>query len=137
DSMIWDALRDPWSGKQMFEQASDVGAELGIERADLDAWSARSPARAVAAIDSARFAEEIVPVAIPGRKGDVVIDTDEGPRRDTSVEALQALKPLSPGEPHTAGTSPGVNEAPRRSWSPPRRRRSAAGSRRSRSSAPR
>jgi acetyl-CoA C-acetyltransferase len=94
----------------MFEQASEVGAELGIERADLDAWSARSHARAVAAIDSGRFAEEIVPVTIPGRKGDVVVDTDEGPRRDTSLEALQALKPLTPGGTHTAGNSPGVND---------------------------
>jgi acetyl-CoA C-acetyltransferase len=110
DSMIWDALRDPWSGLQMFEQASNVGAELGIDRADLDAWSARSHERAVAAIDSGRFGEEIVPVTIPGRKGDTLIDTDEGPRRDTSVEALAALKPLTPGGTHTAGNSPGVND---------------------------
>jgi acetyl-CoA C-acetyltransferase len=110
DSMVWDALRDPWSGQQMFEQASAVGDEIGIDRADLDAWSARSHARAVAAIDSGRFAEEIVPVVVAGRKGDTVVDTDEGPRRDTSVEALAALKPLVPGGTHTAGNSPGVND---------------------------
>ena len=69
DSMIWDALRDPWSGLQMFEQASAVGDELGIDRADLDAWSARSHERAIAAIDSGRFAEEIVPVVIPRPQG--------------------------------------------------------------------
>jgi acetyl-CoA C-acetyltransferase len=110
DSMIWDALRDPWSGQQMFEQAAAVGDEIGIERADLDAWSARSHARAIAAIDSGRFAEEIVPVVIPGRRGDTVVDTDEGPRRDTSLEALAALKPLTPGGTHTAGNAPGVND---------------------------
>jgi acetyl-CoA C-acetyltransferase len=110
DSMVWDALRDPWSGQQMFEQASAVGDEIGIDRADLDAWSARSHARAIAAIDGGRFAEEIVPVQVPGRKGDTVVDTDEGPRRDTSVEALAALKPLVPGGTHTAGNSPGVND---------------------------
>ncbi len=110
DSMIWDALRDPWSGRQMFEQADTVGGELGIERADLDAWSARSHARAIAAIDDGRMAEEIVPVVIPGRRGDTIVDTDEGPRRDTSLEALAALKPLTPGGTHTAGNSPGVND---------------------------
>ena len=110
DSMIWDALRDPWSGRQMFEQADSVGTELSIERADLDAWSARSHARAIAAIDSGRFADEIVPVVIPGRRGDTIVDTDEGPRRDTSLEALAALKPLTPGGTHTAGNSPGVND---------------------------
>ena len=51
-----------------------------------------------------------MPVTIPGRKGDTVVDTDEGPRRDTSVEALAALKPLTPGGTHTAGNSPGVND---------------------------
>jgi acetyl-CoA C-acetyltransferase len=51
-----------------------------------------------------------VPVQVPGRKGDTVVDTDEGPRRDTSVEALAALKPLVPGGTHTAGNSPGVND---------------------------
>jgi len=110
DSMIWDALRDPWSGKQMFEQADSVGTELGIDRADLDAWSARSHARAIAAIDGGRFAEEIVPVVIGGRRGDTIVDTDEGPRRDTSLEALAALKPLTPGGTHSAGNSPGVND---------------------------
>ena len=57
--------------------------------------------------------EEIVPVTIPGRKGDTVVDTDEGPRRETSAEALAALKPLTPGGTHTAGNSPGVNDGAR------------------------
>ena len=84
--------------------------ELGID--------ARRAGRLVGALagarrrghDRGRFAEEIVPVVIPGRKGDTVVDTDEGPRRDTSLEALAALQPLVPGGSHTAGNSPGVND---------------------------
>ena len=48
----------------------------------------------MAAIDAGHLADEIVPVTIPGRKGDTVVDTDEGPRRDTSAERLAALKPV-------------------------------------------
>jgi acetyl-CoA C-acetyltransferase len=110
DSMLWDGLRSPWNGSQMFEEANAVGGELGIAREALDAWALRSHRRAVAAIDAGRLGEEIVPVTIPGRRGDTVIDTDEGPRRETSAEALAALKPLTPGGTHTAGNSPGVND---------------------------
>jgi acetyl-CoA C-acetyltransferase len=110
DAMLWDGLRDPWRGKQMHEQASSVADELGLDRADMDAWAARSQQRAIAAIDSGRFAEEIVPVVIRTRRGETVIDTDEGPRRDTSLEALAKLAPLAPGGSHTAGNSPGVND---------------------------
>jgi acetyl-CoA C-acetyltransferase len=110
DAMLWDGLRSPWNGEQMFEQANAVGNELGMERADLDAWALRSHQRAVAAMDAGRLAEEIVPVTISGRRGDTVVDADEGPRRETSAEALAALKPLVPGGTHTAGNSPGVND---------------------------
>jgi acetyl-CoA C-acetyltransferase len=110
DAMLWDGLRDPWRGLQMFEQASLVAAEIGLPREDMDVWSARSHQRAIDAIDSGRMAVEIVPVAIPGRNGETVVDTDEGPRRDTSLEALRRLPPLRPGGSHTAGNSPGVND---------------------------
>jgi len=110
DSMLWDGLRDPWRGLQMYEQADAVGAELAIPRERLDAWALRSHQRAVAAIDAGRLAEEIVTVTIPGRRGDTVVDTDEGPRRDTSLEALAALNPLVAGGTHTAGNAPGVND---------------------------
>jgi acetyl-CoA C-acetyltransferase len=110
DAMLHDGLRDPWTGRQMYEQASAVADELGIERAAMDAWSARSHQRALDAIDAGRLGEEIVPVVIPGRGGDTVVDTDEGPRRGTSLEALAALKPLTPGGSHTAGNAPGVND---------------------------
>ncbi len=111
DSMLEDGLRDPWSGKQMYEQASAVADELGLARADLDAWALRSHQRAVAAIASGRFAAEIVPVEVAGRRGTTVVAEDEGPRSETSLEALAALRPLVPEHPtHTAGNSPGVTD---------------------------
>ncbi|MEO9175782.1 MAG: thiolase family protein, partial [Gaiellales bacterium] len=111
DSMVEDGLRDPWSRKQMYEQASEIADELGLERADLDAWALRSHERAVAAIDAGRFAREIVPVEVQGRRGTTVVDQDEGPRRETSLKALAALRPLVPEHPtHTAGNSPGVTD---------------------------
>ena len=111
DSMIEDALRDPWSGKQMYEQASEIAGELALQRPDLDGWALRSHERAVAAIDSGRFADEIVPVEVAERRSTRLVEADEGPRRDTSLEALGALRPLVPEHPtHTAGNSPGVTD---------------------------
>jgi acetyl-CoA C-acetyltransferase len=107
DANLEDGLRDPWTRHLMYEQASMVATELGIEREPLDAWALRSHQRAIAAIDDGRMAEEIVAVEAPGR----LVDTDEGPRRDTSLEKLAALRPLVPEHPtHTAGNSPGVND---------------------------
>ena len=111
DANLHDGLRDPWSGKLMYEQASAVADELGIARADLDAWALRSHERAIAAIDSGRMAEGIVAVEIPGRGGPTLVDTDEAPRRDTTLERLASLAPLDHEHPtHTAGNSPGVND---------------------------
>ena len=69
DANLSDGLRDPWSGKLMYEQASAVADELGLARAELDEWALRSHQRAVAAIDSGRMAEEIVAVEVPERGG--------------------------------------------------------------------
>ncbi len=111
DSMIEDGLRDPWSRKQMYEQASEVAHELGIQRPDLDSWAFRSHQRAVAAIDAGRFAQEIVPVEVVERRKTALVELDEGPRRDTTLEALAALRPLVQEHPtHTAGNSPGVTD---------------------------
>src|SRR4029079_13119548 len=71
----------------------------------------RSHQRAVAAIDDGSLADEIVPVTIAGRKGDTVVDTDEGPRRDPSAERLASLKPVFTDDgATTAGNAPGVND---------------------------
>jgi acetyl-CoA C-acetyltransferase len=103
DSMIHDGLTSTFDDRHMVEQASFVSRELGIPREEQDRWALRSHERAVSAIDEGRFADEIVAV------GD--LDTDEGPRRDTSLEKLAALKPVfDPEGTTTAGNAPGVND---------------------------
>jgi acetyl-CoA C-acetyltransferase len=111
DAMVHDGLTNPFSGKQMFAEATEVGDELEMTRADLDRWALRSHERALAATDEGRLPEEIVPVTVKGRKEDVVVEVDEGPRRDTSLEKLAGLPGLVGKEgSHTAGNSPGVND---------------------------
>jgi acetyl-CoA C-acetyltransferase len=111
DAMVHDGLTSPFSGKQMFVEATEVGDELEITRADMDRWALRSHERAVAATDEGRLAEEIVPVTVNGRKQSTVVEIDEGPRKDTSLEKLAALPGLVGKEgSHTAGNSPGVND---------------------------
>jgi acetyl-CoA C-acetyltransferase len=111
DSMTYDGLTCTFDGLIMAEQNSMVAAEVGISREEQDAWALRSHERAVAAIDEGRFADEIAPVTAKGRKGDTVVETDEGPRRDTSLERLAALKPVFVADGSTtAGNAPGVND---------------------------
>ncbi len=110
DAMIQDGLRNPFTGKQMFEEASDVAAELELTRPDMDRWALRSHQRAVEATDDGRLPEEIVPVTVKSKKGEDVVEVDEAPRRETSLEVLAKLPPLNPDGSHTAGNSPGVND---------------------------
>ena len=111
DAMVHDGLTNPFSGRQMFEEATEIGDELEMTRADLDRWALRSHERALAAIDDGRMAEETVSVTVKGRKGDTLVEVDEGPRRDTSLEVLAKLPGLVGKEgSHTAGNSPGVND---------------------------
>jgi acetyl-CoA C-acetyltransferase len=111
DAMVHDGLTNPFSGKQMFVEATEVGEELEITRADLDRWALRSHELALKATDEGRLPEEIVSVTVKGKKGDTVVEIDEGPRRDTSLERLAALPGLVGKEgSHTAGNSPGVND---------------------------
>jgi acetyl-CoA C-acetyltransferase len=111
DAMINDGLTNPFSGKHMAQEASEVAAELEMTRADMDRWALRSHELAIKATDEGRLPEEIVPVTVKGRKGDTVVEVDEGPRRDSSLESLSKLPPifLKDGS-HTAGNSPGVND---------------------------
>jgi acetyl-CoA C-acetyltransferase len=103
DLMVHDGLTSSFDGKHMVEQASFVSRELGITREAQDEWALRSHQRAVAAQEEGRFADEIVPV------GELV--ADEGPRRDTTLEKLAALKPVfDPDGTTTAGNAPGVND---------------------------
>src|SRR6195952_996569 len=111
DAMVHDGLTNPFSGRQMFDEATETGDRLEITRADMDRWALRSHELALAATDAGRLADEIVPVTIKGRKGDTVVEIDEGPRRGSSLEALAKLPGLVGKEgSHTAGNSPGVND---------------------------
>jgi len=111
DAMVHDGLTNPFSGKQMFVEATEVGDEMEITRADLDRWALRSHELALKATDEGRLPEEIVSVTVKGRKGDTVVEIDEGPRRDTSLEKLASLPGLvGKGGSHTAGNAPGVND---------------------------
>jgi len=111
DATVHDSLTNPFSGKQMFVEATEVSDELELTRPDLDRWALRSHTLALEATDAGRLPEEIVPVTIKGRKGDTVVEVDEGPRRDTSLEALAKLPGLVGKEgSHTAGNSPGIND---------------------------
>jgi acetyl-CoA C-acetyltransferase len=95
DSMIHDGLWDAFSHKHMGDQSDDVNKEFSIGRSEQDEWAARSHERAHAASVDGRFAEEIVPLEIPQRKGDpVVFENDEGIRPGTTAESLGALKPV-------------------------------------------
>ena len=111
DAMINDGLTNPFSGKHMAHEASEVAAELEMTRADMDRWSVRSHELALKATEEGRLPEEIVPVTVKGRKGDTVVETDEAPRPGTTLETLAALKPIFVKDgTHTAGNAPGVND---------------------------
>jgi acetyl-CoA C-acetyltransferase len=111
DAMISDGLTNPFSGKHMAQEASEVAAELEMTRADMDRWALRSHELAVKATDEGRLPDEIVAVTIKGRKGDTVVEVDEAPRRDANLEALSKLPPIFVKDgSHTAGNSPGVND---------------------------
>jgi acetyl-CoA C-acetyltransferase len=112
DAMVHDGLTNPFSGKQMFVEATEIGDELEMTRADLDRWALRSHELALKATDDGKLADEIVSVIVKGRKGDTVVEIDEAPRRGSSLEALAKLPGLTGKEgSHTAGNSPGVNDA--------------------------
>jgi len=103
------AMYHPYS---MGETAENVAERTGISREEQDAFALRSHQRAVAAQQTGRFAEEIVPVPIPQKKGEaVLVALDEQPRRDTTLEKLAALKPaFRKGGSVTAGNSSGIND---------------------------
>jgi 3-oxoadipyl-CoA thiolase len=106
-------MQELYGTEAMGETAENIAAQMPhISRQMQDEFACASHQRAVAAIDSGRFAEEIVPVTIPQRKGDpVIVDTDERPRRDTSIEALSRLRPAFRKDGSvTAGNSSGLND---------------------------
>jgi acetyl-CoA C-acetyltransferase len=111
DAMVNDGLRNPFSARHMGDEADDVATELEVTRPDMDRWALRSHQLAIKATDEGRLPEEIVPVTIKGKRGETVVEIDEGPRRETSLEALAKLPPaFSKDGSHTAGNAPGVND---------------------------
>ncbi len=111
DAMTHDGLTNPFTEKQMINEASEVGNELEITRPDLDRFAVRSHELAARATDEGRLADEIVAVTVKSRKSETTVETDEAIRPDTSIETLAKLKAIGGDEAtHTAGNSPGVND---------------------------
>jgi acetyl-CoA C-acetyltransferase len=111
DEMILDGLWDAFGNCHMGITAENVATEFEVSRRDQDEFSARSQQLAGKAIAAGEFKREIVPVTVKGRKGDVVVDTDEHPRPDTTVEKLEALRPAFAKDGGvTAGNSSGIND---------------------------
>jgi acetyl-CoA C-acetyltransferase len=111
DAMTHDGLTNPFTHKQMINEASEVSNELEIARPDMDRWAARSHQLAAKATDEGRLAEEIVSVTVKTRKAENVVEADEAIRPDSTVEALAKLPGVGGDDAtHTAGNSPGVND---------------------------
>ena len=107
DSMMRDGLCCPVDGVLMGVHGSEVAAELGVSRAEQDAWALRSQTRYQEALAAGRFADEIVPVAVNGAS----VERDEQPRPDTTLEKLATLRgAFGEGSTITAGNAPGMND---------------------------
>lgn len=112
DMMIHDGLSCSFNGVHMGTYGNRTADELGLSREAQDEWAYRSHQRAVEAVEEGRFADEIIAVEVPQRKGaPIVVDQDESPRKDTTVEKLAALRPaFGKDGTITAGNAPGVND---------------------------
>ena len=111
DTMLKDGLIDAFHGYHMGQTAENVSEKFGISRDDQDAFALTSQNRAEAAQKAGRFKDEIVPVTVSSRKGDVVVDTDEFPRHGATLDSLQKLRPafVKTGS-VTAGNASGIND---------------------------
>jgi acetyl-CoA C-acetyltransferase len=112
DALLKDGLWDPFENWSMGEAAEFIAEEYGVTRLAMDKLACQSHQKAIQAIDSGKFEQEIVPVEVHGRKGQVeIFDTDETPRRDTSMKALSKLPPaFQESGKVTAGNAPGLND---------------------------
>ena len=111
DGMIHDGLWDSFSNTHMGNLAEYTAQQAGVSREDQDRFALASHEKAVAAMEACRFKAEIAPVELPGKKGPTVIDKDECPRKDTSLEVLAALKPsFEKNGTVTPGNAPGLND---------------------------
>jgi acetyl-CoA C-acetyltransferase len=111
DAMTHDGLTNPFTDKQMINEASDVSNELEITRPDMDRWAARSHQFAARATEDGTLAEEIVSVTVKARRAESVVAGDEAIRPDSTIETLAKLPAVGGEEAtHTAGNAPGVND---------------------------
>jgi acetyl-CoA C-acetyltransferase len=111
DTMIKDGLWDAFNGYHMGTTAENVAERFQISRLDQDAFAAASQRKAASAQASGKFRDEIVPVTVQSRKGDVVVDTDEHPKASTTAESLAKLRPaFSKAGSVTAGNASGLND---------------------------
>ncbi len=111
DGMIRDGLWDSFSNQHMGNLAEYTAKKAGVSRADQDAFALASHQKAVAAMEACHFKDQIVPVEISGKKGPTVVEKDESPRKDTTLEALAALKPSFEKDGSvTPGNAPGLND---------------------------
>ncbi len=112
DALLYDGLWDPFEDWAMGMAAEWVADAYGVSREDMDRWAYESHQKAIRAMDEGLFKDEIVPVEVPGRKGTTtLVEEDETPRRDTSLERLATLPPaFKPEGKVTAGNSPGLND---------------------------
>lgn len=112
DALLHDGLWDPFENWSMGNAAEFIAEQYEVTREAMDQYSLKSHQKALDASDNGRFKAEITPVEIPGKKGQVTIfETDETPRRETSLEALTKLKPaFMEGGKVTAGNAPGLND---------------------------
>lgn len=111
DTMVNDALWDAINGYHMGITAENVAEKWELTREELDQFAVNSQNKAAKAISEGKFKDEIVPITINGKKEDIVIASDEGPRPSTTIEALSKLKPaFKPDGKVTAGNSSGIND---------------------------
>lgn len=112
DTMVNDALTDAFNDYHMMITAENVAEQWNISREELDEFSANSQQKCEKAMAEGKFKDEIVPVVVKNRKGDIVVDTDEGPRAGTTAESLGKLRCCS-GKADgviTAGNASGIND---------------------------
>jgi acetyl-CoA C-acetyltransferase len=111
DSMIYDSLTDVFNNYHMGITAENLAEQYNITREEQDAFAASSQNKAEAAIKEGKFKDEIVPVVIPSKKGDIVVDTDEFPRAGVTADALAKLRPAFKKDGTvTAGNASGIND---------------------------
>ncbi len=111
DALQYDGLWDPFEDWIMGDAAEYIADEYEVTREAMDEFALASHQKAIAAIDGGKFKNEIVPVEVKGKKGVTVVDTDESPRRDTSLEQLHKLPAaFKEGGKVTAGNAPGLND---------------------------